>query len=282
MTPARALAAAVTLGVFAGCGSPSGPDGLPIPASPWTLVWSDEFEGPAGSLVDATRWVHDVGGHGWGNQELQTYTDRARNASLGGDGTLQIRAFAEEHVGPDGIRRFYTSARLKTLGRFDQAYGRFEARVRLPQGQGLWGAFWMMGADFNEVGWPRCGEIDVMENLGREPTVVHGSLHGPANPRGFRSATGMYTLSRGTFSSDFHLFAIEWDPGVIRFFVDGNLYQTRTPEDLAPGGLWVFDKPFFMLLNLAVGGTWPGPPDATTAFPQQMSVDYVRVYRRVG
>jgi beta-glucanase (GH16 family) len=246
------------------------------------LTWSDEFEGPAGALVDATKWVHDVGGHGWGNNELQTYTDRGRNASLGGDGTLQIRAFAEDFTGPDGRRRSYTSARLKTLGRFDQAYGRFEARIRVPQGQGLWPAFWMMGADFDEVGWPRCGEIDVMENLGREPTMVHAAAHAPASPRGFRSAGGTYTLSQSTFPAGFHVFSVEWEPSRLRFYVDGNPYQTLTPADFTPDGVWVFDKPFFMLLNVAVGGDWPGPPDGTTVFPQQMSVDYVRVYRRAG
>ena len=263
-----------------GCGSPMSPDNLPVPDSEWTLTWSDEFEGPAGALLDATKWVHDVGGHGWGNNELQTYTDRARNASLSGDGTLQIRAFAEDFTGPDGRRRSYTSARIKTLGRFDQAYGRFEARIRVPQGEGLWPAFWMMGADFDEVGWPRSGEIDVMENLGREPRIVHAAVHTPANPRGFRSASGSYTLSSGTFASAFHVFSLEWEPGRLRFFVDGDLYRTIVPDEFSPDGQWVFDKPFFMLLNVAVGGDWPGPPDGSTVFPQQMTVDYVRVYRR--
>src|SRR5688572_8269617 len=169
----RLVLIAAAAAALSGCGSPNEPDG---PGNTgWALVWSDEFEGPAGALVDATKWVHDIGGHGWGNNELQTYTDRGRNASLGGDGTLQIRAFNEDFTGPDGRRRLFTSARIKTLGRFDQVYGRFEARLRVPRGQGMWPAFWMMGADFDEVGWPRCGEIDVMENLGREPQVVHGA-----------------------------------------------------------------------------------------------------------
>ena len=266
---------------LAACGSPGAPDDLPGAAAPeaWTLTWSDEFDGPAGALPDAANWVHDTGGHGWGNQELQTYTDRARNASLGGDGTLQIRAFAEEFTGRDGVRREYTSARLKTLGRFDQAYGRFEARLRLPEGQGLWPAFWMMGSDIEQVGWPRCGEIDVMEHLGSEPALVHAALHAPIGARDFRSATGTFVLPGGRFAAGFHVFAVEWDPGRIRFFVDGILYRTFTPEDVAPGA-WVFDKPFFILLNVAVGGVWPGPPDSTTAFPQVMAVDYVRAYRR--
>jgi len=275
---ARALLAAGALAALPACGSPTSPAEPGAPSPGWTLTWSDEFDGPPGALPDAARWVHDVGGHGWGNQELQTYTDRGRNASLGGDGTLQIRAFAEDFVGADGVRRAYTSARLKTLGRFDQAYGRFEARLRLPAGQGLWPAFWMMGADIEEVGWPRCGEIDVMEHLGGDPTLVHAAVHAPLGSRDFRSASGTFTMPGGV-SNAFHVYAVEWEPGVIRFLADGILYRTVVPQDLAPGA-WVFDKPFFILLNVAVGGVWGGPPDGSTVFPQQMAVDYVRVYRR--
>jgi beta-glucanase (GH16 family) len=246
----------------------------------YALVWSDEFEGPSGALVDATKWAHDLGGGGWRNQELQTYTDRGRNASLTGDGSLVIQALRETFTGADAITREYTSARLKTQGRFEQAYGRFEARLKLPRGQGLWPAFWMLGADIGTVGWPRCGEIDIMENIGREPSIVHGTLHGPGYS-GASGVSGAFTFPGGArVADDFHVFAVEWEPSAVRWFVDGQLYQTRTPADLPAGQRWVFDHPFFMILNVAVGGSWPGNPDATSVFPQTMLVDYVRVYQR--
>jgi beta-glucanase (GH16 family) len=251
-------------------------------ASNWTLAWSDEFDGPAGALVDPGRWVAEVGGNGWGNHELESYTSRGQNASLGGDGFLAIRALREHYQGEDGVAREYTSARLKTQGRFDQTYGRFEARLKIPRGQGLWPAFWMLGTDVDTAGWPQCGEIDIMENIGKEPALVHGSMHGP----GFSGAgalTAAYTLPGGAaVADDFHVFAVEWEPATVRFYVDGALYETRTPADLKTGQAWVFDHPFFVILNVAVGGDWPGAPDATTVFPQTMVVDYVRVYRRAG
>jgi beta-glucanase (GH16 family) len=248
----------------------------------WTLTWSDEFEGPAGAPVDGTKWVAETGGQGWGNQERQYYTARAENVSLDGSGHLVITARAE----PPGAAYScwygtcgYTSARLKTQGRFAQTYGRFEARIRVPRGQGMWPAFWMLGANIDEVGWPTCGEIDVMENIGREPTVVHGTMHGP-DYSGGASIGGAYTLASGAFADDYHVFAVEWMPGEIRWLVDGKEYRRNTPASLPAGAAWVFDHPFFMLLNVAVGGAWPGDPDASTQFPQQMVVDYVRVYTR--
>jgi beta-glucanase (GH16 family) len=246
----------------------------------WTLSWSDEFEGTAGTTVDATRWAFDVGGGGWGNQELQSYTDRPRNARLDGSGALVIHVLRESHVGPDGILRDYTSARLKTQGLFSQAYGRFEARLKLPYGRGIWPAFWMLGTDIQSAGWPACGEIDIMENVGHEPGVVYSTVHGPGYS-GADGVGGSVTLpAGGRFADDFHVFAVEWEPDVLRFFVDGQLHQARTPATLPAGRRWVFDHPFFLLLNVAVGGQWPGPPDEATVFPQQMLVDYVRVYRR--
>jgi beta-glucanase (GH16 family) len=277
------VAAAGVALMAAGCASSQG-NGSPAPpaapaSSPWTLTWSDEFDGPAGARVDASRWVTEVGGHGWGNNELEYYTDRADNASLRGDGVLVIRALRERYQGPDGVTREYTSARLKTQGRFEQTYGRFEARLQVPRGQGIWPAFWMLGADIGTVGWPRCGEIDIMENIGREPAIVHGTLHGPGYSGG-DGLSGGYTLPGGdAFADALHVFAVEWEPAIIRFYVDDVLYQTRTPADLRPGQAWAFDHPFFMLLNVAVGGNWPGPPDGSTVFPQAMLVDYVRVYR---
>ncbi|PYQ16705.1 MAG: hypothetical protein DMF80_03685 [Acidobacteria bacterium] len=288
-SPAAAgLVVAGSLGLLlAGCGPARPPSGAPSAPAPstspaeWTLAWSDEFEGPAGASVDPGRWVAEVGGHGWGNNELEYYTDRTRNAYLDGGGSLVIEALRERFEG-QGVVREYTSARLKTQGRFEQAYGRFEARIKIPRGQGMWPAFWLLGTDIPTVGWPRCGEIDVMENIGREPAAVHGSMHGPGYSGG-SSVTGTYALLGGeAFADAFHDFAVEWEPAIVRFFVDGRLYETRTPADLRPGQVWVFDHPFFVILNVAVGGDWPGAPDATTAFPQTMLVDYVRVYRRAG
>ncbi len=250
-----------------------------VPGGSWTLVWSDEFSGPNGSGPDSAKWVYDIGGGGWGNQELQTYTDRRQNAYLD-DGHLVIQAMRETYSGPDGIAREFTSARLKTLGKFSQTYGRFEGRIKIPYGQGLWPAFWMLGTDIPQVGWPHCGEIDIMENIGKEPAKVHGSLHGPGFFGG-QSLEASYSLPEGKrLADDFHVFAVEWEPGVIRFYLDGQLYSTRTPEDVPPAGKWVFDHPFFLLLNVAVGGAWPGSPDASTVFPQTMRVDYVRLYQR--
>jgi beta-glucanase (GH16 family) len=249
----------------------------------WTLVWSDEFNGPAGSAVDGTKWVAEVGNgsNGWGNHQREYNTGSTKNASMDGAGNLVITAIRES-LG----KRYrcwygecqYTSARLKTQGRFEQAYGRFEARIRVPFGQGIWPAFWMLGNNIQTAGWPACGEIDIMEHIGREPYNVYGTIHGP----GYSGAAGIgapYTLTAGRFTDDFHVFAVEWEPNQIRWYVDGNLYQTRTPADLPPGSAWVFDHPHFMILNLAVGGYWPGDPDSTTVFPQKLYVDYVRVYR---
>src|SRR5882724_4147519 len=245
----------------------------------WRLAWSDEFNGPDGSAVDSTKWTFDVGGKGWGNNELETYTSRTANAHVE-NGSLVINAIKETFTGADNTTRNYTSARLLTKHKFSQTYGRFEARIKIPFGQGIWPAFWMLGDDIDKVGWPTCGEIDVMENIGREPGIVHGTFHGPGYSGG-KGVGAAYTLTGGRkFSDDFHTFAVEWEPNVIRFYVDGNLYQTRTPADLPQGTSWVFDHPFFIILNVAVGGGWPGNPDATTNFPQQMQVDYVRVYSR--
>ena len=244
-------------------------------------TWRDEFDGPVGATFDRTRWVADTGGHGFGNQERQFYTTRVENAALDGDGHLVITARAEPS--PSAYQCWYgecryTSTRLLTKGLFAQAYGRVEARIRVPRGQGLWPAFWMLGADIDAVGWPQAGEIDIMENIGREPAVAHGTLHGP----GYSGGGGIGradTLTRGVYADDFHVFSVSWRPNEIRWYVDGRQYHRMTPADLPAGTKWVFDHPFFLLLNVAVGGAWPGDPDASTTFPQQMVVDYVRVYR---
>jgi beta-glucanase (GH16 family) len=249
-----------------------------VRAQSWVLVWSDEFDGPAGSAPDATKWGYDVGGNGWGNNELESYTSRTQNAYLDGSGNLVIKVINETFTGQDGITRNYTSARLLTKGKFQQKYGRLEARIKIPFGQGIWPAFWMLGDDIDQVGWPTCGEIDIMENVGREPSINHGSMHGPGYSGG-NALTGTFPLPGGQhFSDDFHIFAIEWDPNTVRFYVDANLYETHTPADMPAGGTWVYEHPFFILLNVAVGGSFPGNPDSSTTFPQTMLVDYVRVY----
>jgi beta-glucanase (GH16 family) len=246
--------------------------------SKYVLVWSDEFNGANGYLPDSSKWVMEIGGGGWGNHELESYTNRPVNAQVQ-KGKLVITAKKETFKGSDGITRPYTSARLKTAGLFEQKYGRFEARIKVPRGQGMWPAFWMLGNNIGTTGWPECGEIDIMENIGKEPSVVHGTIHGP----GYSGANGLgesFTLPSGKFANNFHIFAIEWEPSAIRFYVDKMLYETRTPADLPAETTWVYDHPFFILLNVAVGGDWPGNPDRTTVFPQRMLVDYVRVYAK--
>jgi hypothetical protein len=241
----------------------------------WTLVWNDEFDGPANQRPDSSKWVTETGGHGWGNNELEYYTDRAENSALDGSGALVITAREESFMG-----RNYTSARLKTQGTFEHRYGRFEARIRVPEGQGIWPAFWTLGNDIGSVSWPTCGEIDIMENIGREPTMIHGTIHGPGYSGGNAIGDSYSLPGNAPFANDYHVFAIEWEAAEIRWYVDGNLYQTRTPSDLPGGARWVYDHSFFMIMNVAVGGQWPGNPDGTTTFPQEMRVDYVRVYDR--
>ncbi len=249
------------------------------PESAWVLTWSDEFNGPDGSAPDPGKWVVESGGHGWGNNELEFYTARPKNVRQE-NGHLVIEAIKENFTGAEGTQRNYTSARLKTQGRFSQRYGRFEARIQIPSGKGMWPAFWMLGDDFSTAGWPACGEIDIMESAGdAEPAMIHGSLHGPGYS-GTNPLTSAYTLPRGRFSDGFHVFAVEWAPQVVRFLVDGELYATKTPSDVPAGKRWVYDHPFFVLLNLAVGGNMPGSPENSTVFPQRMLVDYVRVYSR--
>lgn len=247
----------------------------------WALTWSDEFNGPNGSAPDPAKWKFDVGGNGWGNRELQYYTQRPQNASIE-DGHLVIRAIREDYTGPDGVTRHYTSARLKTQEIFAQAYGRFEARIKIPYGQGVWPAFWLLGNNLDKVPWPAAGEIDIMENIGREPSLIHGSMHGPGYA-GNEGLTAPYELPGDQpFYEEYHMYAIEWQPNSVSFFVDSTKYATFAPRNLAPENHWVFDHPFFILLNVAIGGDWPGAPDESTVFPQEMLVDFVRVYKKIG
>jgi TonB family protein len=244
----------------------------------WALVWSDEFNGPNGSPPDPAKWTLETGGNGWGNNELEYYTDRPQNAYQQ-DGNLVIKVLAEKYTGADGVTRNYTSARLKTQAKFTQTQGRFEARIKIPRGQGIWPAFWMLGADIGSVGWPACGEIDIMENIGKEPGTVHGTLHGPGYSGDHAIGAPFHSLADQRLADDFHVYAVEWDADAIRFYVDDRLYEIRTPADLPAGTKWVYDHPFFILLNVAVGGGWPGDPDASSTYPQTMLVDYVRVYQ---
>ena len=235
----------------------------------WELVWQDEFDGPE---INAANWTHEMGGHGWGNAESQYYTDQPGNSFIE-NGHLVIQALEENILG-----KRYTSARMVTKGKFEQAYGRIEGRIQVPYGQGIWPAFWSLGNNFPETPWPLSGEIDIMEHIGKEPQHVYGTVHGPGYS-GDSGVGGSFMLRSGALSDDFHVFAIEWEPEEIRWYIDDQHYHTITPADLP--GEWVYDHPFFLILNVAVGGYWPGYPDETTVFPQQMRVDYIRVYRAI-
>lgn len=263
------------LGLLAGSQQHSDPASSASKAG-WILTWSDEFNGPVGSMPDPAKWVVETGGNGWGNNELEYHTARSENVRQE-NGDLVIEAIKEKFTGLDGVQRNYTSARVKTQGRFAQRYGRFEARIKVPFGPGLWSAFWLLGDDFPNRGWPACGEIDIMEQVGSQLSTIHSSIHGPGYS-GSSSLTGTFTFPNVHVGDDFHVFAAEWEPLVVRFYVDGDLYETKTPADVSAGTRWVFDHPFFIILNLAIGGNLPGNPVVSTVFPQRLLVDYVRVY----
>ena len=240
------------------------------------LIWSDEFNGTDGSLPDASKWTIETGGGGFGNHELESYTDGPANVEQRG-GNLVITARKERFTGKDGIQRDYTSARLQTKTHFAQTYGRFEARMKLPSGKGIWPAFWLLGNDIDSTHWPGCGEIDIMETIG-DPHVMYSTIHGPGYS-GKNGISAKFPLPAGEAVNDgFHVYAVEWTPERLRFFFDDHLIVERTPKDLPAGARWAYDHPFFILLNLAIGGDWPGNPNEQTGFPQQMLVDYVRVY----
>lgn len=247
--------------------------------STWSLIWQDEFDGEAGAPPDPARWTCEIGGSGWGNDEWQYYTARPENAALDGNSALVITARQENPADYDCWygRCRYTSARLVTRGKFDFTYGKVEARIKLPSGQGIWPAFWMLGADIPTMGWPNCGEIDIMENIGREPRSVHGTIHGPGYSGG-EGIGGPLTIDQD-LADAYHVFGVTWEPESIRWHTDGQEYFHATPESLH-GKRWVFDHAHFIILNLAVGGRWPGYPDETTVFPQSLGVDWVRVSQR--
>lgn len=234
------------------------------------LVKQDEFN--TDGAPDSELWSYDIGtgDNGWGNNELQYYTDRTENITVQ-DGMLVITANREDYMGSS-----YTSAKIHTKDKFDLEYGRVEARIKLPYGNGMWPAFWMLGNDIDEVSWPQCGEIDIMEYTGDKPTILHGSVHGPGYSGG-NPVTKTFELMGDRFDTGFHIFGIEWGPNYINYYVDDVLYNQITPDDA--DGEWVFDHPFYIILNLAVGGNFAGAPNDETVFPQSMLVDYVRVYQ---
>ena len=237
-----------------------------------TLTMQDEFD--TDGAPNPAIWGYDIGTgmDGWGNQELQYYTDRPENVTIN-NGVMIITARKEDFQGSA-----YTSARLLTRGKFEQTYGRFEARIRVPYGQGMWPAFWMLGVPDspNEI-WPSLGEIDIMEMRGQEPTKLIGSLHGPGYSAG-NAISKEYILPNDRLDTGYHIYGIEWGPEYVNYYIDDVLYNQITPEDLPEGAEWVFDNDFYILINLAVGGTFVGPPNSETVFPQSMLVDYVRVY----
>jgi beta-glucanase (GH16 family) len=244
----------------------------------WEIVWHDEFDG---AQIDLTKWGHEVNGSGGGNNELQYYTARPENSFVK-DGFLTIQALKESYTGPDGTRA-YTSARMRTFKKGDWKYGRFDIKARLPRGQGMWPAIWMLPTDWVYGGWAASGEIDIMELLGHDTKRVYGTLHyGGEWPANARSGDD-YALPQGDFSSEFHVFRLDWEQKEIRWYVDDKLYQTQaqwsTQNFAYPAP---FDQRFYMILNVAVGGNWPGNPELSTSFPQTMTVDYVRVYKRAG
>ena len=247
---------------------PGGSDGYSTPLSyaGYDLVWNDEFE--AANI--SNDWNHELGNSGWGNNESQNYTANASNSYIE-DGKLVIEAKRESSNGSD-----YSSARMTTEGNKEFRYGRIDIRAKLPEGQGIWPALWMLGGNFRTVSWPFCGEIDIMEIVGHLPSETHGTLHWDNNGS-YASAGGNKVLANGKFIDEFHVFTIIWDEEKIRWYLDDVQFNVI---DITPAHMTEFHQPYFFIFNIAVGGNWPGYPDATTMFPQRMFVDYIRVFQK--
>lgn len=244
----------------------------------YQVIWQDEFDT---TQIDRKKWDFQLGTgseyglSGWGNNELQFYTNRSDNARIE-NGSLIIEARKETLQGQS-----YTSARLVTKGLENWTYGKFEARIKLPKTRGLWPAFWMLPEENTYGSWPASGEIDIMELVGHTPEIIFGTVHFGNNSNDRNYITGEYALDSGTFADDFHIFTVEWEAEQIRWKLNGVEYHSVTKSDLVPYR-WPFDQPFYLLLNVAVGGNWPGNPDSSSIFPQRMVIDYVRVYKKVN
>jgi beta-glucanase (GH16 family) len=254
------------------------------PPVEWTQVWSDEFEGPAGAPIDSTKWSYQttdgcsVGICGWGNQEKEFYSSAPENISLNGQGQLMIVA----RVAPPGLNCYYgpcryTSAKITTRDKMVAQPGRIEARISLAPGQGLWPAFWMLGHNCIVVPWPECGEIDIMENKGSQPNATSSAIHGPGYS-GSTPLVHLQNLASGTSTSDFHTYAVEWDSLHVKFSIDGAAHYEVTRADIEKYGSPIIGQPFWVILNLAVGGHFDGDPQSDAIFPATMLVDYVRVF----
>jgi beta-glucanase (GH16 family) len=253
---------------------PSSSDGYTTPDnySGYKLAWSDEFNG---SKINTADWGYDTGGSGWGNNELQYHTSESKNAYLQ-NGKLVIEAFKEKYQNRD-----YTSARLITKGKKEFTFGRIDIRAKLPKGKGIWPALWMLGSNISQVSWPACGEIDIMENLGQDPKTVYGTIHwGNQGSTTSKSTQGIYKLNTvKTFADEFHVYSLDWEKDKLSILVDDKVYFTTTAAKLGANP-YPYNAPFFFIMNIAVGGNWPGNPDATTVFPQRMEVDYIRVFQK--
>lgn len=250
----------------------------PRPVTVGRLVFDEEFTGPAGSPPSPSRWRAVTGDWSGGDGELEYYTPSPSNVALDGHGHLAITA-RRQTIHSRGKTYPYSSGRLQTKGLFQTTYGRLEARIRIPPGAGMWPAFWALGSDIDSTGWPGSGEIDVMENHGNDPHTVLGSIHGPFHHTASGYALSATKRSPTSLANAFHVYDVDWSPGQIVFKLDGKPYSVRMPATLGPGRRWVFDKPFYLLLNLAVGGQQVGDPTPSTHFPAPMLVDWVRVYR---
>lgn len=238
----------------------------------YELAWADEF---SGNSINTDWWTHEIGASGWGNNELQFYTDRTENSFIS-EGALVIEAKEENFNGAP-----HTSARMITKDKKIFTHGRVDVRAILPEGQGIWPAIWMLGNNISSIGWPACGEIDIMELIGHEPGTVHGTAHWGEEGQGYSIFKGEgYSLSGGEkFSKEYHVFSIIWENGEIEWLVDDNSFFKLRNSDV--NGAYPFDQDFFFILNVAVGGNWPGYPDETTVFPQRMVVDYVRIFNKL-
>jgi beta-glucanase (GH16 family) len=286
MTDTRTYLTLVALAATTACGGAAAATATPpqdttkVTPIVWNQVWSDEFEGTAGTSVDPAKWTFDSGDGctsgncGWGNNEKEFYTNGTENVSLDGQGHLAIVARLSAlsvscYYGPCR----YTSGKITTRGKLAAAPGRVEARIKLPAGQGLWPAFWMLGNDFSTVGWPASGELDIMENKGSAPSISSSAIHGPGY-----SGNTPFAHASSIAPADFHLYAVQWNANYARFLVDGVVHYEVRSSDLQRYGASILDKPYFIILNLAVGGNFDGDPKSDTILPATMLVDYVRVY----